>query len=55
MPAWLSDAVFCEDLHRLFAKVHAAGIRVLFSLGELPGRSEHETGIAPQSFVVVQS
>ena len=27
---------------------------VLFSLGELPTRSEHETSMAPQSFVVVQ-
>ena len=27
---------------------------ILFSLGELPTRSEHETNMAPQSFVIVQ-
>ncbi|MHB8107122.1 MAG: alpha-amylase family glycosyl hydrolase [Candidatus Cryosericum sp.] len=36
------------------APVNTMG-NVLFSLGELPARSEHETSMAPQSFLVVET
>jgi len=40
--------------HPATAPVNIMG-KVLFSLGELPARSEHETTMAPQSFVVVRA
>jgi len=39
--------------HPANAPVNIMG-KILFSLGELPARSEHETTMAPQSFVLVR-